>query len=109
MTVLSQEIDSIHHANRLFWEQATAYGRKAKVDYYYRQDRLEEIRSEMAELSDVGEWSRPTEASMRLCVAKGSSFGIAAPPMKQNANDCAQARNQSKKRRLDRRLPMKSN
>jgi hypothetical protein len=57
MTVLSQEIDSIHHANRLFWEQGTAHGRKAKVEYYYRQDRLEEIRSEMAELSHVGEWS----------------------------------------------------
>ena len=57
MTVLSQEIDSIDHANRLFWEQGTAHGRKAKVAYYYRQDRLEEIRSEMAELSHVGEWS----------------------------------------------------
>jgi len=57
MTVLSQEIDSIHHANRLFWEQGTAHGGKAKVEYYYRQDRLEEIRSEMAELSHVGEWS----------------------------------------------------
>ncbi len=57
MTDLSAEIDSIHHANRLFWEQGTARGRKAKVEYYYRQDRLEEIRSEMAELSNVGEWS----------------------------------------------------
>jgi hypothetical protein len=57
MTVLSQELDSIHHANRLFWEQGTAHGRNAKVEYYCRQDRLEEIRSELAELSDIGEWS----------------------------------------------------
>jgi hypothetical protein len=56
MTVLNQEIDFIHHANRLFWEQKKAHGRKAKGEYYCRQDRLEEIRSEMAELSDVGGW-----------------------------------------------------
>ena len=55
ITVLNQEIDSTHHANRLFWEQGNAHGRKAKVKYYCRQDRLEEIRSEMAELSDAGE------------------------------------------------------
>jgi len=54
MADLSAEIDSIHHANRLFWEQGTHHGREAKVEYYCRQDRLEEIRSEMAELSDVG-------------------------------------------------------
>jgi hypothetical protein len=40
----------------LFWEQGTAHGRNAKVEYYCRQDRLEEIRSELAELSDIGEW-----------------------------------------------------
>ena len=56
MAVLSEEIHSIHYANRLFWEQKRAHGRKAKVEYYRRQDRLEEIRSELAELSDVGEW-----------------------------------------------------
>lgn len=56
MAVLSVEIHSIHHANRLFWEQKNSGGRKAKVEYYCRQDRLEAIRSELAELSDVGEW-----------------------------------------------------
>jgi len=66
MTVLSQEIDSIHHANRLFWEQGTAHGRNAKVEYYCRQDRLVEIRSEMAELSDLGEWSWPWFAVFRI-------------------------------------------
>jgi len=60
MTVLNREIDSIHHANRLFWEQKRVYGREAKVEYYCRQDRLEEIRSEMAELSDGGGWCSPT-------------------------------------------------
>jgi hypothetical protein len=55
MAVLSEEIDSIHYANRLFWEKKKAHGRRAKVGYYLRQDRLEEIRSELAELSDVGE------------------------------------------------------
>ena len=55
MAVLSVEIHSIHHANRLFWEQKRTDGRKAKVEYYDRQDRLEEIRSELAEVSDAGE------------------------------------------------------
>jgi hypothetical protein len=55
MAVLSVEMHSIHHANRRFWEQKKAHGRKAKVEYYRRQDRLEEIRSELAEVSDVGE------------------------------------------------------
>ena len=56
MTVLNQEINSIHQANRLFWEQKKVHGRKAKGEYYCRQDRLEEIRSEMAVLSDVEGW-----------------------------------------------------
>ncbi len=56
VAALSVEIHSIHHANRLFWEHKKADGRKAKVDYYRRQDRLEAIRSEFAELSDVEGW-----------------------------------------------------
>jgi hypothetical protein len=55
MAVLRVEIDSIHHANKLFWEQKKAHGPKAKVEYYDRQDRLEEIRSALVELTDVGE------------------------------------------------------
>lgn len=56
MAALSEEMHSIHHANKLFWEQKRARDRKAKVEYYRRQDRLEEIRGELAELSDVAEW-----------------------------------------------------
>ena len=40
MAVLSEEMDSIHYANRLFWEQK-AHSREASVEYYRRQDRLE--------------------------------------------------------------------
>jgi hypothetical protein len=58
MAVLSEEMDSIHYANRLFWEQK-AHSREASVEYYRRQDRLEEIRSELTGLIGAGESSRP--------------------------------------------------
>lgn len=59
MAVLRIEIDCIHHANKLFWEQKKDHGRNAKVEYYDRQNRLEEIRSELVELTDAGEWVVP--------------------------------------------------
>jgi hypothetical protein len=49
IAVLQEEIDLIHHANELYWQQANASD-TAKAAYYRRQDRLEEIRSELAEL-----------------------------------------------------------
>ena len=49
MAALSEEIDAIHYANELYWRQ-TNPSDLAKAEYYRRQDRLEEIRSELAEL-----------------------------------------------------------
>jgi hypothetical protein len=46
---LQEEIEFIYFANELYWRQADR-GDAAKADYYRRQDRLEEIRSELAEL-----------------------------------------------------------
>jgi len=51
IAVLQGEIDVIHRANELFWREANP-GNEAKADYYPRQDRLEEIRSELAELQE---------------------------------------------------------
>jgi len=50
MAVLSEEMDSIHYANRLFWEQKKAPSPEASAEHYRRQDRLEEIRSELTGL-----------------------------------------------------------
>jgi hypothetical protein len=49
IAVLHEEIDLIHHANELYWRQANADNAN-KAAYYRRQDRLEEIRSELTEL-----------------------------------------------------------
>ena len=53
IAVLQEEIDLIHYANEyaneLYWRQANPSA-EAKAEYYRRQDRLEEIRSELAEL-----------------------------------------------------------
>jgi len=46
---LQEEIDFIHYANELYWRQPNP-SEAAKAEYYRRQDRLEEIRSELAEL-----------------------------------------------------------
>ena len=48
IAVLLGEIDVIHRANELYWRH-TKHSAAAKAEYYRRQDRLEEIRSELAE------------------------------------------------------------
>jgi len=51
IAALQEEIDVIHRANELYWRQANpSYA--VKADHYRRQDRLEEIRSELAELQE---------------------------------------------------------
>jgi hypothetical protein len=49
IAVLQQEIEFIHYANELYWREANS-SHAARADYYRRQDRLEEIRSGLAEL-----------------------------------------------------------
>jgi hypothetical protein len=47
IAALHEEIPSIHFATKLFWEQK-AHSSEARAEHYRRQDRLEEIRSELA-------------------------------------------------------------
>ena len=51
IAALQREIDFIHYANELYWRQASPSD-AARADYFRRQDRLEEIRSELAKLQD---------------------------------------------------------
>ena len=49
IAVLREEIELIHHANEQYWRQPNP-GNAARAHYYRRQERLEEIRRELAEL-----------------------------------------------------------
>jgi hypothetical protein len=51
IAALLEELDFIHYANELYWRQANP-SVAAKADYFRRQDRLEEIRSELAKLQE---------------------------------------------------------
>ena len=48
--VLNEEINSIHLANRVFW-RVQVHSHEAGVEYYRRQDRLEDIRRELCGLA----------------------------------------------------------
>lgn len=49
--VLQAEMDAIHHANRLYWEQpAETRTTEAIAEYHRRLERLEEIRRELANM-----------------------------------------------------------
>jgi hypothetical protein len=52
IATLIEEIDSMHFINRLYWERK-APSREARAEYQRRQDRLEEVRSELSELTGV--------------------------------------------------------
>ena len=51
IAALLEEMDFIHYANELYWRQ-TNPSVAAKADHFRRQDRLEEIRSELAKLQE---------------------------------------------------------
>jgi hypothetical protein len=54
ITALLEEMHSIHVANSLYWKQPKQdQTREARAEYQRRQDRLEEIRSELSQLSST--------------------------------------------------------
>jgi hypothetical protein len=50
IALLCEEIDAIHFANVTYWQQ-TVHTVDAEAEYQSSQDRLEEIRRELAELT----------------------------------------------------------
>ena len=72
---LNEEIHSIHHANKKFWDLGNAHTREDGIEYYRRQDRLEAIRCELTDLTSGKESLRPTRvkreakclSSRKLC------------------------------------------
>ncbi len=51
LVALRKEIDAIHLANRLYWDQKK-HSQAASAEYEQRQERLEQIRREMEELME---------------------------------------------------------
>jgi hypothetical protein len=47
---LYEEMDAIHRANGLYWRQGEAQTPTAKAEYDFRNERLEKIRAELAQL-----------------------------------------------------------
>ena len=50
IAALEKEMESIHVADTLYWQQDPNQTREARVEYQRRQDRLKEIRRELADL-----------------------------------------------------------
>ena len=50
IAALEEEMESIHAADTLYWQQGTSQTREARVEYQSRQVRLREIRRELAAL-----------------------------------------------------------
>jgi hypothetical protein len=50
IAALTSEIDTIHFANKLYWERGEAVSTAARAEYERRLARLEEIRAELDRL-----------------------------------------------------------
>lgn len=64
IALLNEEVHSLHAANTVYWRETTQT-LAAKALYQFRQDRLEEIRSELAQLrASTHNQDWPTAASL---------------------------------------------
>jgi|HubBroStandDraft_2_1064218.scaffolds.fasta_scaffold3394226_2 hypothetical protein len=50
IALLRNEMDEIHRANRLYWQQGESQTLAAKAEYESRNQRLEQIRAELDQL-----------------------------------------------------------
>jgi hypothetical protein len=50
IAILNEEMDAIHNANSLYWKQGQSQTLADRAQYEFRQERLEKIRKELAEL-----------------------------------------------------------
>jgi hypothetical protein len=66
LAALTEEIDAIHFADNLFWRQKQAHTRAEVAEYQWRQERLEQIRGELARLGSA------TDVMVTTSLAKGS-------------------------------------
>jgi hypothetical protein len=52
IAALNQEMDEIHYANSLYWNHGLQHTKEANAQYQFRQERLEKIRTELAQLRE---------------------------------------------------------
>jgi hypothetical protein len=50
IAALNKEMDAIYYADRQYWEQGGWVTHDARIEHQRRQERLEEIRKELAQL-----------------------------------------------------------
>ena len=50
ITFLNLEMDELHAATRPYWEKGTEPSKEERAKHQWRQDRLERIRKELAQL-----------------------------------------------------------
>jgi hypothetical protein len=50
VAALNEEMDGIHFVNNLYWQLGKGVTSKERAEHQRRQDRLEEIRAELAQL-----------------------------------------------------------
>jgi hypothetical protein len=55
---LSKEMDAIHHVNSLYWKQGQSQTLAAKAEYQFRNERLEGIRTEIAQLRPLATFAK---------------------------------------------------
>jgi hypothetical protein len=57
IAALREELDCINRANVVFWEQGLSPNREARAEYRQRQDRIQEIMKELANLVSGRQWA----------------------------------------------------
>jgi hypothetical protein len=80
IAALKEEIHSIHAANALYWKQGENQTRAARAEYQRRQDRLEEIRSELAQLRSVPDFRSLFRCARREGPVTSPAATWASPP-----------------------------
>jgi hypothetical protein len=51
-------MDAIHHVNSLYWKQGQSQTLAAKAEYQFRNERLEGIRTEIAQLRPLATFAK---------------------------------------------------
>jgi len=57
IVLLKEEIEAIDYANRLFWKTGASQSTAARSEYQFRNERLQKIRAELAQLRFTGDLS----------------------------------------------------
>jgi hypothetical protein len=54
IAALNSEMDELHYANQLYWNRGKNHSKEATAQHEWRQERLEKVREELAQLRGRG-------------------------------------------------------